>query len=102
MFQTFRSELQEQLQGNLKQIEVQINDIKHKQETLSNKDQRNERQQKELADSLVKPAEMLDDLRGQWEKMPGEQTENLKDLVNSQVTEALSKRKEQLKYKKEL
>ena len=45
---------------------------------------------------------MLDDLRGQWEKMIGEQTENLKDLVNSQVTEALAKRKEQLKYKKEL
>ena len=56
----------------MKQIEVQINDIKHKQETLNTKDQRNERQQKELADSLVKPAEMLDQLRGEWEKMIGE------------------------------
>ena len=43
MFQSFRSELQGQLEGNLKQIEVQINDIKHKQETLNTKDQRNER-----------------------------------------------------------
>ena len=45
---------------------------------------------------------MLDELRGQWEKMVGEQTENLKELVNSSVNDALAKRKEQVKYKKEL
>ena len=61
---------------------------------MSTEDTRNEKKQRELSESLQKPADMLDQLKGQWESMMSQQTEGLKDLVNSTVNDALAKRKE--------
>ena len=82
------------MQGNLKLIEKEIADLKQKQTMLSTADTRKDNQQRELAESLQKPADMLDELKGQWEKMMMNQTDTMKDLVNTTVNDALAKRKE--------
>ena len=80
-------------------IEKEIADIKTKQQTQSTTDTRNAAQ--DLSANLNKPAEMLDQIKGQWEQQLAAQTAQMKDLVNSTVQDALQKRKEQVRAKKE-
>ena len=59
---------------------------------MSTMDSRKEDQQRQLAESLAKPAQMFDELKSQWESMMASQTENMKSLVDKTVNEALMRR----------
>lgn len=56
---------------------------------MSTMDSRKEEEQRQLAESLRKPAQMFDELKDQWEQMMASQTESMKDLVNRTVNDAL-------------
>ena len=42
---------------------------------------------------MQRPAEMLDQMKSQWETIMASQTETMRDLVNQTVTSALEKKK---------
>ena len=48
-------------------------------------------EQKSLADSMQKPAEMLEEMKSKWEGIMTEQQSTMRDLVNQTVLTALQK-----------
>ena len=95
LFTKIREELNSQLSDNLKKINGEINEIKSKQSMLSTMESKNTQEQRQLVESMNKPAEMLDQMKSQWETIMSEQTETMRELVNNTVTSALEK--EQMK-----
>jgi len=67
---------------------------------MINMESRKEEEQKALAESLAKPAEMLEDLKGQWQNMMSSQTDKMKEIVQNSLNEAISKRKESVEKRK--
>jgi hypothetical protein len=67
---------------------------------MINMENRKEEEQKALVESLSKPAEMLEDLKGQWQNMMSSQTDKMKEIVQHSLNEAISKRKESLEKRK--
>ena len=60
LFTKIREELSAQLSENLKKVNNEISEIRSKQTMMSTMDSRKTEEQKQLADSLQKPAEMLE------------------------------------------
>ena len=92
MFTKIRGELNAQLSENLKKINSEISDIRSKQSMLSTMESRKTEEQRQLAESMQKPAEMLDQMKQQWETIMESQTATMRDLVNQTVTSALEKK----------
>ena len=67
---------------NLKKINSEISDIRSKQSMLSTMESRKTEEQRQLAESVQKPAEMLDQMKQQWETIMESQTATMRDLVN--------------------
>lgn len=91
LFGKIRHELTAQLSENLNKINAEISDIRHKQSMMSTMESRKIEEQRQFADSLNRPAEMLEEMKQKWETIMSEQTETMKDLVNQTVTSALHK-----------
>ena len=60
LFSKIREELNAQLSENLKKINTEINDIRSKQTMMSTMESRKTEEQRQLTDSMQRPAEMLD------------------------------------------
>ena len=81
LFTKIREELNSQLSENLKKINTEITDIKSKQSTLSTMESKKSEEQKQLVESMQRPAEMLDQMKSQWESIMSEQTNTMRELV---------------------
>ena len=60
LFTKIREELNMQLSENLKKINSEISDIRSKQSMLSTMESRKTEEQRQLAESIERPAQMLD------------------------------------------
>ena len=67
LFTKIREELNMQLSENLKKINSEISDIRSKQSMLSTMESRKTEEQRQLAESIERPAQMLDQMKEQWE-----------------------------------
>ena len=67
LFTKIREELNMQLSENLKKINSEISDIRSKQSMLSTMESRKTEEQRQLAESIERPAQMLDQMKQQWE-----------------------------------
>ena len=67
LFTKIREELNMQLSENLKKINSEISDIRSKQSMLSTMESRKTDEQRQLAESIERPAQMLDQMKQQWE-----------------------------------
>ena len=67
LFTNIREELNMQLSENLKKINSEISDIRSKQSMLSTMESRKTDEQRQLAESIERPAQMLDQMKQQWE-----------------------------------
>ena len=56
---------------------------------LSTMETRKNEEQKQLVESIHRPAEMLDSMKEQWEKIMADQTQTMRNLVNTTVQSAL-------------
>ena len=72
LFSKIREELTSQLSENLKKVNTEISDIRSKQSQLSTMDSRKNEEQRLLAESLQKPAQQLEQMKEQWEKIMSE------------------------------
>lgn len=57
---------------------------------LSTMESRKADESRQLADSLQKPAVVLEEMKLRWETIMSEQSETMKELVNQTVTTALN------------
>ena len=73
LFTKIREELSAQLSSNLNKINTEISDIKTKQSMMSTMETRKAEEQRQLAESIQKPAEMLDEMKQRWEGIMTEQ-----------------------------
>ena len=73
LFTKIREELTCQLSTNLKKINTEITDIRSKQTMMSTMESRKAEEQKQLSESMQKPAEMLEDMKQKWEGIMSEQ-----------------------------
>jgi len=94
LFTKIRSELQTQLSENLKKINTEISDIRSKQSLMSTMDSRKTEEQKMLAESIQKPAQMLEEMKSKWETIMRDQQNTMRELVNQTVMSALQKEEE--------
>ena len=85
--------MRQQLTDNLQKVNQEISDIRSKQTMMSTMDSKKEEEQRLLQESLRKPAQMFEELKGQWDSMMASQTETMKDLVNRTVNDALTRQK---------
>ena len=73
LFTKIREELNTQLSENLKKINSEISDIRSKQSMLSTMESRKTEEQRQLAESIERPAQMLDQMKQQWETIMSDQ-----------------------------
>ena len=59
---------------------------------LSTMESRKADESKQLAESLQKPAVVLEEMKLRWETIMSEQSETMKELVNQTVTTALNQK----------
>ena len=58
---------------------------------MSTMESRKIEEQRNLAESFQRPAEMLDEMKQKWETIMSEQTETMRELVNQTVTSTLER-----------
>ena len=63
---------------------------------MSTMETRQVEEQRQLAESMNKPAEMLEEMKSKWEGMMSEQQSTMRDLVNQTVLTALQKEQAKL------
>ena len=59
-----------------------------------------EEEQRKIQENLNKPVKMLEDLKSKWNEMFYQQTHQMKDMIQNSVNDALVKRKEERKNRK--
>ena len=73
LFGKIREELTSQLSNNLQKINSEISEIRSKQSMMSTMESRKQEEQKQLSESIQKPAEMLEEMKLKWETIMSEQ-----------------------------
>ena len=91
LFTKIREELSSQLTDNLKKINTEISEIKTKQSMMSTMETRKVEEQRQLSESIQKPAEMLEEMKEKWEGIMSEQQTTMRDLINQTVVSAIQK-----------
>ena len=79
------------MSANLEKVNHEISEIRSKQTMMSTMETRKTEEQKMLADSMNKPAEMLEQMKTQWETILSDQQSTMRDLVSQTVSSALLK-----------
>lgn len=82
-----KSELESQLSANLNKIENEVNKIRDKQSSLATTIDISKKidQEREIALSLQKPAQMLDELKSHFQRVMDSQSDEMRDLIQKTV-----------------
>ena len=107
LFEKIKTELFGSFNQNFSKIEKDLSEFKEKvnsqkiEEMIESNQRKNQEEQRKIHEDLQRPAQMLDELKSEWNLRFIQQSSIMKDMIQNSVSDALSRRKEEKDQSKE-